>query len=398
MSIELRDYQLDAINKVRTQWANGNTRTVIVHATGLGKSLTAMKIAVDEANRPDGQGRVLVLAHLGEALDQLTKACHQLDPSVSVGRVQANLNEIHAQVIMGSVQTLAHDKRLAMMPKPTMVIVDETHHALAKSYIKILSWASSFESTPTLGVTATLIRGDNQGFGNIFLSVADEKGIDWAVAHGWLVRPHGHAIVAGGMKLRELTVRHGDYVAGELGPMMARNSQEIVKSWQRLASERITIAFTPTVASALELRETFLAAGVASEAVVGITPREDRTLIYKRLAAGETRVLVGVGVMTESFDCPAVSCVLLARPTRSLGLLTQMIGRGVRLFEGKTDCLVLDVVSEEPVHELATLKGMMPSAIHDTTEVLTARQRTAALAHDQAHPIRAALRRWFRGD
>lgn len=392
---ELRDYQREAVTKVCAQWAMGNTCTVIVWATGAGKSSVAGQLATDEAARG---GRVLILAHLSEALDQLTDACQELDQTITVGRVQAERNETCHRIIAASVQTLAHDKRLARMPKPTMVIIDEVHHTtLTNSYNKIMRWAGCFEGTPTLGMTATLIRGDNQGFGGIFQSVADEKGIDWAVKHGWLVRPHGHAIIADTMKLAGVTIRHGDYAAGELGPMVARDVHAIVKSWRRLAADRITIAFTPTVASALKLRDAFLAAGVPCEAVVESTEREDRALIYKRLAAGDTRVLVGVGVMTEAWDCPPVSCVLLARPTRSLGLLTQMIGRGVRLSEGKTDCLVIDVVSEEPVHELVTLKDMMPGAARDLTEVTAARERTARLAHDEAHPVRAALRRWLHG-
>lgn len=390
---ELRDYQLEAVTNIRAEWAKGKNPTAIVWATGAGKSSVAGKLATDEAAC---NGQVLILAHLGEALDQLTDACQQLDSSITVGRVQAERNETNHRIIAASVQTLVHDKRLAAMPKPTMVIIDETHHALAKSYIKVMRWAGCFEGIPTLGMTATLIRGDHQGFGGIFQSVADEKSIDWAVAHGWLVRPHGHAIVANNVKLGGVTVRNGDYAKNELGPMVARDVEEIVRSWQRLASERITIAFTPTVASAKTLHTAFLAADVPCEVVVGTTAREDRVLIYKRLAAGETRVLVGVGVMGESFDCPPVSCVLMARPTRSLGLYTQETGRGVRLSEGKTDCLVLDVVSAEPVHELVTLIDMLPGARYDRSEIVTAQRVERQAARRAAHPVLSAIGRWFR--
>ena len=385
---ELRDYQLEAVTKIRAQWAIGNTRTAIVFATGLGKSSVAGKLATDEASH---NGQVLILAHLSEALDQLTDACHGLDPSITVGRVQAERNEINHRIIAASVQTLAHDKRLATMPKPTMVIIDEVHHTtLTNSYNKIMRWAGCFEGTPTLGMTATLIRGDRQSFDGVFQSVADEKGIDWAVAHGWLVRPRGHAIIASNVKLFGVTIRHGDYAAGELGPMVARDVHGIVKCWQRLASDRITIAFTPTVTSALKLRDAFQAAGVPCEAVVGTTEREDRRLIYKRLAAGDIRVLVGVGVMTEAFDCPAVSCVLMAAPTLSPGRYQQRVGRGVRLFEGKTDCLVLDVVSPEPVRELVTLIDILPNARYDNTALRPRRHTTQT-----STPLLTRVHRWI---
>lgn len=387
---ELRDYQSEGVAKIRAQWAMGNNRTAIVWATGTGKSSVAGKLATDEAARG---GCVLILAHLSEALDQLTGACHEIDPTVTVGRVQAERNETDHRIIAASVQTLVHDKRLAVMPKPTMVIIDETHHVTRdNSYAKIMRWAGCFDGTPTLGMTATLIRGDRQSFDDIFQSVADEKGIDWAVAHGWLVRPRGHAIVARNVRLFGVTIRHGDYAAGELGPMVARDARGIVKSWRRLASDRITIAFTPTVASALTLRDAFLAAGVPCEAVVGATEREDRKLIYKRLAAGDIRVLVGVGVMTEAFDCPAVSCVLMARLTRSPGLYTQEVGRGVRLCEGKTDCLVLDVVSPEPRRELVTLIDILPSARYDNTELHPRRRVTRT-----STPLLTRVRGWLFG-
>lgn len=130
-----------------------------------------------------------------------------------------------------------------------------------------MRWAGSFEHTRTLGVTATLIRGDGRGSGDLFESVADERGIGWAVEHGWLVPPHGRAVVHDKLCLDRVAVRTGDYADNELGMMITQDAESIVKAWMNNASNRITVAFTPTVASALALREAFTAQGVACAGV-----------------------------------------------------------------------------------------------------------------------------------
>jgi superfamily II DNA or RNA helicase len=383
---QLRDYQESAVNKIRTEWSRGIVRTVIVHATGLGKTSIIAKLATDEAT---AGGRVLLLAHRSEPLDQMTDCCQETDPTISVGRVQAERNEVDHRIIVASVQTLCHDNRMAQLHKPTMVIIDEAHHGMAASYIKILGWAGSFETTRTLGVTATLVRGDGRGFGELFQSVADSKGIDWAVRHRWLVPPRGKAVLLRNLDLAEMTVRHGDYADSELGPVIDAGSEAIVKAWQNNAGDRITVAFTPTIASACALRNGFLAQGVPAEVVIGSTPRDDRKAVYARLAAGHTRVLVSVMVTTEAWDCPPVSCVLMARPTALPGLYQQMMGRGLRLADGKTDCLVLDVVGvnerlglaakSSRGQKLVTLVNMVPSALYDDSEIRPRRRRTTAV-------------------
>jgi superfamily II DNA or RNA helicase len=259
---------------------------------------------------------------------------------------------------------------------------------MAASYIKILRWAGSFETTRTLGVTATLVRGDGRGFGELFQSVADSKGIDWAVRHRWLVLPRGKAVLLRNLDLAAMTVRHGDYADSELGPVIDAGSEAIVKAWMNNAGDRITVAFTPTIASAQALRNGFLAQGVPAEVVLGSTPRDDRKAIYARLAAGETRVLVSVMVTTEAWDCPPVSCVLMARPTALPGLYQQMMGRGLRLAEGKTDCLVLDVVGVSRGQKLVTLVNMVPSALYDDSEIRPRRRRAASVRPRMVQRVR----------
>ncbi|MGH3521994.1 MAG: DEAD/DEAH box helicase [Mycobacterium sp.] len=402
----LRDYQTAAIAAVRNEWLIGNNRTAIVHATGLGKTDIIAKLATDEAL---AGGRVLLLAHRSEPLDQMTARCAMHAPSVSVGRVQGQRNETGCAITVASVATISHAKRVTQLTQPTMVVIDECHHAMAASYQKIMAQAGCFEpnGTRTLGVTATLVRGDGQGFGRLFQSVADDRGIEWAVSRGWLVRPFGRAVALNGLRLDQVTKRHGDYAEGELGAMITEDARAIVTAWLREAGNRITVAFTPTKASAATVLAAFIEAGVPAELVVGTTPAAARTAIYGRLASGATRVLVSVMVTTEAWDCPPVACVLIARPTQQLGLYEQMVGRGLRLSDGKTDCLVLDTVGKLRDPRLVTLIDMMPSALYTDTEalkvltpgrVLSRREARAYLSTSLLSPresMSAKLRSWF---
>lgn len=395
MTRHLRDYQGEAVVAIYDEW-DGVTRTAAVMATGLGKTDVIAKVATDEAA---GGGRVLILAHRGELLDQIAERCRMHRPDIAVGRVQAGRNESRRPITVAMAPTLANAKRRARTPKPTLVIVDECHHAVSDGYLAILRWAgclpeegevvpADWRGTPMLGVTATLTRGDKRGLGDVFESVAFTRDIAWAIthgpsdddplvslpvgqgaSHGWLVRPRGRVVVADHMDLEHAKVSRGDFQDRELGELVSQDTDQIVKAWAEHAADRLTVAFVPSIQSANDLRDEYLGAGVPAEIVIGSTPPAERTATYARLAAGTTRVMVGVGVPTEGFDLPALSCVLMARPTKLAGLYTQMVGRGLRLAPGKADCLVLDVVGTSRRQRLVTLIDLHPSAVYDRDEL-----------------------------
>jgi superfamily II DNA or RNA helicase len=340
----LRDYQREDIAAVYGEWEKGNNRTALVWATGLGKTNAAADIAIREVR---SGGRVLFIANRTEPLDQMTERCELYAPDIRVGRVQARRNEITAPIVVASVQTIYRDKRLRQMLRPTVVIVDECQHAMAATFVKVLTWAgafNAFDATRVVGLTATLVRSDGKGFGVLFQSVAAVRDIEWAVEHGWLARP---VIV----QVPLPSVKKNEGVASS-----------IADEWMKYASDRITVAFTPNRESVRWLCQEFVDRGVVSEVVVGTTPPEDRKLTYKRLAAGDVRVMGAVLVPTEAWDCPPVACVLVARQTRSVGLYVQMVGRGLRLCAGKTDCVVLDVTSVRG-REVVTPVDMYPTPV-----------------------------------
>lgn len=373
MTRELRDFQAEAVASVRREWEAGRSATTVILPTGTGKTDVISKLVTDEAA---GGGRALVLAHRGELLDQLTERCGLHAPRIPVGRVQADTNQSRRRIVVAMTQTLAKEQRRNLLPKPTMVVVDECHHITSPSNMEILRWAGCLDDenpTRLLGVTATPGRSDKRGIGMVLQSVAFTRDIVWAINAGWLVKPRGLTVVASHLDLNSAKLSRGDYQDGELGEMVCQDVAEIVRAWQEHAVDaehpdgRITIAFVPNIASARELRDAFEVAGIKAEAVLGSTPQPEREQVYARLASGVTRVLVGVAVMTEGFDSPPVSCILMARPTRSATVYTQALGRGLRLFPGKSDCLVLDVVGAARGQKLVTLAELHPGSEYDTS-------------------------------
>lgn len=390
----LRGYQLDAVAAVREQWESGVTRTAVVHATGLGKTSIIAAMAADEVATG---GRVLILTHRGEILEQLIERCRLYAPGVPVGKIQAETNQLRCPIAVAMVPSLsgrlravrvAQDvlsinpqdragqrdlvRRRARLPqKPTLVICDEAHHSAATTWMAVLRWAGSFDHVKTLGLTATLVRAGRKGLGlgDVWESVADERDIKWGIDNGWLVPLRGRAVVVDHMDLDHAKVSKGDYQDNEIGEMVEQDTAQIVKAWSEHASDRITIAFCPTVAAATALSAEFAMAGVPVGLVVGTTRPADRHHLYAQLGRGEIRVLCAVMVPTEGWDCPPVSCILQCRPTRLPGLFAQIVGRGARLHPGKADCLVLDVVGASRFQRLATLVDLVKGAEYDDSEI-----------------------------
>ena len=294
-------------------------------------------LAVEEAHIG---GHVLILAHRGELLTQIRATCHAFDPSIRVGRVQAGTREHSAPIIVATVQTLARLVRdgSPRLRRPTLVMIDEAHHASAMTYERIMRWAGCYDDpgdgappTRALGVTATMDRAEKRGLGlgDVWQEVVAERGIAWGIDHGWLVPLRGRVVIADRLDLDTVKISKTtrDYADAELGEMVAQDAPEVVKAWWTEArlpdgSHRQTAAFVPTIAAAQAYVQAFRDAGIAAELVTGKTPAQvrgdvyRRTGIYGRLADGRIQVLVSVGVLTEGFDAPMISCILMARPTR----------------------------------------------------------------------------------
>ena len=338
-AIRLRPYQQEGIAAVEQALARGITRPLVVQSTGTGKTVSFSHLIQKRG------GTALILAHRDELLQQAADKLVRVAPelALSIGFVKGEQNDTHAPIVIASVQTLARAERLAQLPTTfTTGIVDEAHHASSPTYVRIMEHLAP---TPLIaGYTATAERNDNKHLANVWQEVVFEYGLLEAIRDGYLVEPRGIRVSLD-VDLSTVKQTGGDFQDGALGQalMNADAPRHVVASWREHASDRKTIVFVPTVEMAHIVAATFRTAGVTAEAVDGETPTDERRDRLARFSRGHTQVLANVGVLTEGYDEPSVGCIVVARPTKSRPLFTQIVGRGLRTYPGKDDCLVLDV-------------------------------------------------------
>ena len=351
-----RPYQHEAVAALLAAAARGVQRPLLVLPTGTGKTIVFALLVQRRG------GRSLILAHRDELIQQAVDKLRLVDPTLSLGIVQAAHDEHTAPAVVASVQTLSRRTRLTrVVPDFHTIVIDEAHHAPAPTYRRILDYCRAWRPDGPLvvGVTATPERGDRQSLREVFDRIVYQKTLLEMMQAGYLVDLRALQVLLQA-DFDALRTQHGDFVEAELeGLLLAANAPaQVLAAFQAHAADRKALLFTPTVALASAMAQTFCAAGIAAEALDGTTPLATRRAILQRLHTGTTRVVANCAVLTEGFDEPSVDCIIIARPTQSAGLYQQMLGRGTRTYPGKTDCLVLDVVgiSTHPtLHTTATL-------------------------------------------
>ncbi|MCH9839402.1 DEAD/DEAH box helicase [bacterium] len=354
----LRKYQSEAVSSVMNEWSKDVRSTLLVLPTGCGKTLTASEII--KLRRPEG--KILWIAHTDELLKQAREAIEAhtgLTCGVEKAESRADLHSLFSSddVIIASRQTLTPSRMAYRGMRRDMIgtlIVDEAHHATAAGYRKIID---HFSDAKVLGLTATPVRGDQVGLSAVFESVAYRYEIRDAIRDGYLCKIDQITINCSKIDLRDVKTLAGDLNQGQLAAIMKieETLHQVAKPMVEEAKERPTIVFMPTMDSAREFARILTAYTSAHVAVVGgdSTP-EERYRAIEGFRSGEVQFLVNCMVLTEGFDAPRASCIAIARPTKSLSLYTQMIGRGLRIYPGKEDCLVLDFVGNAGKHELVT--------------------------------------------
>lgn len=360
MPLELRPYQREALDAIRAGYKRGIRRPLVSLPTGTGKTILFSAMASGALARGSG---VLVLAHRDELLSQAADKMHQYDPALdalTLGLVKAESDQWDRPVVVASVQTLGIERRLARIDRRfDLVIVDEAHHAAADSYQRVLRGVRSFEDDGplTLGVTATPQRADALGLDETFQEVVYHRDILWGIRSGYLCDLIGRQVKLEALDLSKAKTRRGDFVEGEVGEMLeaAEAPRHGVRAWKLYAKGRKTIVFTPTIALAQEFAIEFAGAGVSAGFISGKTPLEERRRVLRDFHSGKLLVVCNASVLTEGFDEPSVECILIARPTKSHPLYVQMVGRGTRLFPGKKNCLVMDLVGATERLDLTTL-------------------------------------------
>lgn len=338
----LRDYQSAAIDSLRREFLAGK-RNVILHSpTGAGKTITAASLIKSAQNKGK---KVLFLANRRELIFQARDTLAGC--GVVAGVIMAGEEPTFSSAVqVASMQTYVRRMNLEELGSnpwfhaAAVIVVDECHGAISPSYQKILKKYGG--KTITVGLTATPCRGDGRGLGEYFDALVSTAGIGELIDQGYLVQVR--YFVPSTPDLDKIRTVAGDYDRKELGERMdkAHLVGDIVENWLKICPERATIVFAVNVRHSIHIVDQFLSVGITAEHVDAKTPAEERADILKRLRNGKTQIVSNVGILCEGFDFPAAGCIILARPTKSLGLYLQMAGRGLRPYPGKRDCILID--------------------------------------------------------
>ena len=355
---ELRSYQSAAADAVERDWAAGKSRVGVVLPTGAGKS-TVIGELIRRAYRAGEP--VLAMAHRGELCDQMRRDLLAVDPTIPVsdiGIVRAEEDDHHCPIVFATLQTLATARRREALGRRTRIFWDEVHHAGAEGFHTTFTELGGYDTALMAGFTATMYRNERGviGLGDVIEKIAYEKDIRWAIKNGFLVQPSGLTVRIKGLDaLNDVRNVAGDFHQGELAEVMEAATEYVVDAVKMHAADRRPIIFAASVDAAHHIAGALTDAEYPAVAVTGELSYADRQPIYSAFRSGAAKALVTVQVLTEGADFPMCDAVVLARPTRSRNLYSQMIGRALRLHDGKTDALVLDLAGSARGMKLVNL-------------------------------------------
>ena len=358
--MELRPYQLDALKAIRDNYTKGVHRQAISASTCTGK--TVIYAEIPRVMKDLLPGQTLALAHRTELIDQNIEKLQQANPTLRVGKEMAGDRvDVESEIIVASVQTLGRlgTKRIDRFNWDNIdkVISDELHHAAGDSYKRIYEKAGVLNKATNklhVGVSATINRADGKALHDIFDAVVYDYSLRQAITDNWLVDIKGIRVTTK-TSLDDVKTVAGDFDQGELANTVntTQRNQLVAKSILEHAKDRQIIVFCVDIAHSKDMAEMLRNCGLDAEAIWGIDgEREDK---IRRFKEQKLKILTNCNVLTEGFDCPSVSCVVLARPTKSPVFYIQTIGRGTRLSPDKKDLLVLDLVDSSSRHSLITL-------------------------------------------
>lgn len=357
--LKLRDYQEEAVAAVIQAARRGTRRQLVVLPTGAGKTVFAAALS------RRASGRVLFLCHTTELVQQAVEKFGYLWPANELGVVQATRDEHDRRVVVASIQTLQHTRRLDRLRPDSfsLVIVDESQHAPSASWQQVLTRLGFLPEPQAgrllVGITATPMRGDGVGLGRVFDAITYRRSIQDLVRAGYLADVRGVRVVTQ-VDLTGVRRSAGDFQLRELSQAVdtPRRNQLVVEAYQEHGEGRKAMAFTVDILHARHLAAAFQQAGYRADWVSGELPVAERADRLRRFREGELDLMANAQLLIEGYDDPSVACLLMTRPTRSKALFIQMVGRGLRVYPGKTDCLVLDVTdSGHDLISLATLAG-----------------------------------------
>lgn len=348
MSLSLRPYQSDVVSGVRNSFKEGFRAPLAVLPTGGGKTIVFCHIAENVATRGK---RALILVHRVELLRQTSRAL--MKNGVRHGLIHPSFTPNAMEAVqVASVQTLVKRLHIFKNREPDLIVIDEAHHATAGTWRKIIE---AFPKALLLGVTATPCRGDGTGLGKdaggMFDTIVEGPQIEELINMGWLVRPVVYAPMER-VDLSGIRIRMGDYEKKELNDRMDKPTitGNAVSHYQRLCPGTPAVAFCVSITHAEHVAEEFRRAGFRAYAVDGGMDDKERTRILNGLGNGSVDIVCSCDLISEGTDIPAIGCAILLRPTKSLGLFIQQVGRALRPCEGKDRAIILDHVGNVITH------------------------------------------------
>ena len=341
---EIRPYQKAGIQQIFQHWKEGLRSVLFQMPTGTGKTILFNEIT----RRGYAQDRkILIVAHRQELVRQTVDKLEAR--GVPAGIIMAGeVGRPDLAVQVASIQTLG---RRGIVPPAHLIIIDECHHAKAETYRKL--W-DMYPDAKFLGVTATPVRLNGEGFQDLFDVLVPSMPVKAFIEAGYLA-PVRH-FVCKNPDLRGVKVKRGDYETDRLAEVMreADNLASLILAWQQHAEGKATIVFAVNVAHSLEIAHLYNSFGIPTAHLDAKTPSAERVEILRKFKAGELKVVSNVEIITEGFDFPECEVVQLARPTQSLALYLQMVGRAMRPAPGKAAALVLDNAGLWKTHGLVT--------------------------------------------
>jgi superfamily II DNA or RNA helicase len=362
-NLHLKAHQKEALAALAAMRERHETIALLYHATGTGKTVTAVMDAKSCG------GRTLFLAHTHELVEQAAETFEALWPEATVGRYVDSVKEPDAHVVCGSIQSVALNLDRFRDSDFDYLIIDEAHHASADTYQKVLAY---FKPQFTLGLTATPERtDDNTVILDIFKNTAHKLDIQTAVEIGELVSVRCIRIHTN-IDLTKVRFNSVQYNIRDLESKIyvPERNRLIVDTWLQYVKDRRTVVFCASVRHAEEIAALFADAGVAACAVSGSMKASERQEHLVKFAAGEIKVLCACDLLNEGWDCPQTEVLFMARPTMSKVLYTQQLGRGMRLAEGKDCLMVFDFVDNasqynmpQSLHRLFRLKNYHAGAL-----------------------------------
>ena len=326
--MQLRPYQNELVEAVRSAWREGCRAPCIVLGCGGGKSCIVAEIA----RRTTWNGkRVLFLVHRKELVDQIFRTF------VRWG-VLMDLCDI------GMVQTIT--RRLKRIQKPALIITDENHHSLANSYKRIYDY---FSDVRRVGVTATPVRLNGDGLGDVNDKLIIGKSTKWLIENRFLAPYDYYAPSVA--DLTGLHTRMGEYVKADIEKAMVQNKVfgDVISYYQKLAGDKQAICYCASVRHSKATAEAFKDSGIVAEHIDGDTPKAERDRLIGAFRKGQIKILCNVDLISEGFDVPDCECAILLRPTHSLTLYIQQSMRCMRYREGKR-AVIIDHVGNYARH------------------------------------------------